>query len=422
MLPSDWRTLEDWRRAARDPRAAAAELRRRINALPDVQRRAQWAWVKGSKALEHSFEAAAANKSPVSGAPFALKDLFTLAGTRTSAGANLPTRRAPLARHDGNMAEALARAGAICVGKTHLYEFAYGLTGENATYGDCVLPHHRSRTTGGSSSGSAAAVAWGIVPFSIGTDTGGSMRIPASFCGLHAVRLSPGDSLIRDAFPLAPSFDTAGWFATSAEDLHQVCVALLGPSPRLKRRATGVSFTFADWGLRARAEVAYATRRAGRTLAPAANREQAAALREVSAGSRDAYAILQSREAYAIHKAWLRLKPDCYTPEVRSRLERGQSHTPDQVEWALSHQKRVRAFFAECFKVSAFVVLPGAPFPALKKQECNLANRLRILDVTALASLAGLPVRTLPVPLPSGLHAGLQVVVPDTRSLLALPF
>src|SRR5690606_29674308 len=113
-------------------------------------------------------------------------------------------------------------------GKTHLHEFAYGITGANPHYGDCEHPLFPGRTTGGSSSGSAAAVAAGIVPLAIGTDTGGSIRVPAAFCGLFGFRLAPGDTFIADAFPLARRFDTAGWFTANPEDMRLALSALVG--------------------------------------------------------------------------------------------------------------------------------------------------------------------------------------------------
>ncbi len=112
--------------------------------------------------------------------------------------------------------------------KSQLVEFASGLTGENPHYGDCPHPQFPNRLSGGSSSGSAALVAAGVVPFSIGTDTGGSVRVPAAFCGLYGFRLTPRDVFIADAFPLAPTMDTAGWFTANAPDMLTSWQALAG--------------------------------------------------------------------------------------------------------------------------------------------------------------------------------------------------
>ena len=110
-----------------------------------------------------------------------------------------------------------------------LFEFAWGLTGENAHFGDCEHPRFPGRTSGGSSSGSAEAVAAEIVPLAIGTDTGGSIRVPAAFCGIFGYRGVPGEPWITDAVQLAPSFDTAGWFTRSGADMmRQLIEALVG--------------------------------------------------------------------------------------------------------------------------------------------------------------------------------------------------
>ena len=123
-------------------------------------------------------------RAPLRGVPYFLKDLFDLAGTKTRAGARFLSEVRPLPAQDAAIVQAFRRCGAACAGKTHLHEFAFGLTGENPHYGDCTHPRFPGRTTGGSSSGSAAAVAAGIVPLATGTDTGGSIRVPAAFNGI----------------------------------------------------------------------------------------------------------------------------------------------------------------------------------------------------------------------------------------------
>ena len=149
-------------------------------------------------------------------------------GLPTFAGSSFLPEVRPSPAADSQIVRDLRAAGAVLAGKTHLFEFAWGLTGENAHYGDCEHPGFPGRTSGGSSSGSAAAVAADIVPFAIGTDTGGSIRVPAAFCGIFGYRGAPHDALISDAFPLAPSFDTAGWFTRSASDMRAAMAALVG--------------------------------------------------------------------------------------------------------------------------------------------------------------------------------------------------
>ena len=221
--------------------------------LSSSQRRAALAVVADELELAEAFASSRAG-TPLRGVPYLLKDLFDVAGLPTFAGSLFLPEVRPKPESDSRIVKSLAAAGAVIAGKTQLFEFAWGLTGENAHYGDCEHPHFPGRTTGGSSSGSALAVAADIVPFAVGTDTGGSIRVPAAFCGIFGYRGTPGDALISDAVPLSPRFDTAGWFTRSAADMRSVMDALVGPprrapppaaatsrcptlSPRLPRRA-----------------------------------------------------------------------------------------------------------------------------------------------------------------------------------------
>ncbi|WP_404423232.1 amidase family protein [Nibricoccus sp. IMCC34717] len=418
MRPRSWKSVSDWNAADATPGARADELLRRAHALPRAQQRAVWAWQPDARRLAAWFERQASSRAPLAGVPYALKDLFALVGTRTRAGAALPDRLAPVATEDAALVKALASAGAVCAGKTHLHEFAYGLTGENATYGDCTVPGYRARTSGGSSSGSAVAVAAGIVPFALGTDTGGSMRVPAAFCGLHSLRLTPAHTFIRDAFPLSPSFDTPGWFAKTRAELDLVTTALLGkPRRAATRQPRGVFLDFTALGQPARDDVRAAFGRFARAQAAPADVEIARSFREVCRGATDAYATLNSREAFLFHEPWLRLRPSFYSPEVKARIARGAKWTETDLASAESRRTAISDWFRAFFRTHDFLLLPATPFPALQKSECTLRNRLRLLDLMTPASLAGLPVRTEPIRLPSGLHTAAQIITKDLTTV-----
>ncbi|MBC8010257.1 MAG: amidase, partial [Burkholderiales bacterium] len=266
-------TFSDWQSLAAE--AAARLVHQRVAALSSAQQRAALAWLApeprlaaelarsraqgagskepelrspGSTALAGS--TLPAPRSTLQGIPFAAKDLFDAAGLPTFAGsAFLPEVRAghiaspdfpvPVSPIDGAFIRDVRAAGGALAAKAHMHEFAYGITGENPHYGDCEIPGHPGRTTGGSSSGSAFLVKAGVVPLALGTDTGGSIRVPSAFCGLYGFRMTPHHPWIADGFPLAESFDTPGFFTANASDLRTTLDALVPefvpsslPSPR----------------------------------------------------------------------------------------------------------------------------------------------------------------------------------------------
>lgn len=401
MTISDWQSL--------GPAAAAREVHRRAAALPAAQQRAVLASLLDEPALASAL--AAHRPGPLGGVPYLLKDLFDLAGQPTFAGSIFLPAVRPLPAHDSALVQSLRAAGATCAGKTHLHEFAYGITGENPHYGDCEHPQFPGRTSGGSSSGSAAAVAAGLVPFAIGTDTGGSVRVPAAFCGLYGLRLTPRDRFIADAFPLAPSFDTAGWFTAHADDLLRVTLALCG-SDALSREPRGAWLALPGLD----ADVATAFRSAAEKLCPVADATTTAALTQAFAAAPAIYGDIVAAEAWTTHRSWADTHRASYDPAVWPRLSRGATLDPAVVATARAGHAQVKAVWDAFFADHDFLVLPATPRAALTKADCTAANRQRLLALTTPASLAGRPVLTVPVPLPSGLTAGLQIVVRDVRS------
>jgi amidase/aspartyl-tRNA(Asn)/glutamyl-tRNA(Gln) amidotransferase subunit A len=402
-------TFADWQQLS--PSAAAQEFRRRSETLlPPAQRRAVFAYLPDPAALEATF-ASAPPDSPLRGVPYLLKDLFDVAGLPTFAGSTfLPEIRPNPARH-GAIVRDLQAAGAVFAGKVHLHEFAWGLTGENPHYGDCEHPHFPDRTSGGSSSGSAAAVAADVVPFAVGTDTGGSIRVPAAFCGVYGFRGVPHHPWIADAFPLAPSYDTAGFFTRTARDLRIVLEALLAPHrSETLLRGCYLALPGVD------AEVAAACAAAAAALAPPADPTTAHELSHHFAPAAELYGVLGGRESAALHAPWAERSRDRYDPAVRQRFTRARSLSSEQIAAAEAQAAGLRQAWIQFFATHDFLVLPAVPCPALTKAECTAENRARMLSLTAPVSLAGLPALCLPVPLPSGLSAGLQVVVNHVQS------
>jgi len=402
-------TIRDWQQL--DPAAAARELHARVHSrLSPAQQRAAIAVLRPEAELAADFAAQKSTAAPLAGVPYFTKDLFDVAALPTFAGSTF----LPEVRHadrDGAATRALREAGAVLAGKTHLHEFAYGITGENPHYGDCEHPHFPGRTTGGSSSGSAAVVAAGIVPLALGTDTGGSVRVPAAFCGLFGFRLQPGEPWIRDAFPLAPTFDTAGWFTATLEDMRLALDTFVGlrPSTQPPRGCY-----FEPPGLDP--DVSAACRAAAQRFAAPADSSTHAELTQGFAPALEAYHTTVAAEAWAAHESWADRYRDRYDPVVWQRLIRGRVLSKWQLEDAATARHAIHEVWTKFFLTHDFLVMPASPCPAPTKAECTQETRTRVITLTAPASIGALPVLTLPVPLSSGLTTGLQIIVNHPQS------
>jgi amidase/aspartyl-tRNA(Asn)/glutamyl-tRNA(Gln) amidotransferase subunit A len=394
------------------PFAAAREFETRLAALPAALRSAALAWRRPAA----EFEATLANGGgPLRGLPYLAKDLFDVAGAPTRAGSSFlaEVRATP---GDSALVRRVRELGAALAGKTHMVEFAAGLTGENRTYGDCPHPHFSDRLSGGSSSGSAALVAAGVVPFALGSDTGGSVRVPAAFCGLFGFRLTPGNEFIRDVFPLSQTCDTAGWFTAHASDLRTLNRALVGPPEKAERTPRGIFIRAAELNPLADPELDQHCATVAASFAepaPAALRDS---LLSTWSGAVDAYTTVVMHDAHRIHARWLEPFRERYEPGIWQRFVNAGKTTPEQLASAHAVVAAIRASFAALFRECDFLVLPCAPAPALTKAQCTPEMRRTILGFTSPASLAGLPALTVPVPLPSDLTGGLQVLAPRVNS------
>jgi aspartyl-tRNA(Asn)/glutamyl-tRNA(Gln) amidotransferase subunit A len=402
----EWQQLE--------PAAAARIVHERIRErLPLPQQRAAIAWLPSESELARQFEAVPGGSrgQSLGGVPYFAKDLYDAAGLPTFAGSTFLPEVRPTPARDGALVAALRAAGAVLAGKTHLHEFAYGVTGENAHYGDVEHPGFPGRTTGGSSSGSAALVAAGVAPLALGTDTGGSVRLPAAFCGLFGFRLTPHDPFIRDAFALAPTLDTAGWFTASAADMRATN-AVLVPARTSGQQPRGCSLELPGLD----PDVANAFRAGAERFGPPADPDFAAELQHRFSPALEIYNTLVAHEAWQVHQSWAERFRERYSPVVWQRLTRVHALATEQIQAAERGRAEIRGSWEKFFEEYDFLVLPGSPAPAFTKAECTLDNRNRILVLTAPASLGGLPVLTIPLPLPSGLTTGLQIVVKEPAS------
>ncbi len=436
------------------PSQAAREVHGRLAALPSPLRNAALAWVKPERELAVELSVGGALRPdsdspdgipsghkappaahPLHGIPYLLKDLFDLAGVPTRAGSTFLDKVRPTPTHDSRIVTELTQLGAVCAGKTHLVEFASGLTGENPHYGDCPHPRWPDRLSGGSSSGSAALVAAGVVPLSIGTDTGGSVRVPAAWCGLYGFRLKPGDELIRDAVPLAPTMDTAGWFTANAADMlatwraiacraaagrQAIPISQSGPAtsagPTSKTTPRGCYLNARRLVPGMTAEVATACDYAAASLTAHADPDAEAALILSWHHAVETYVTIGMSEAHAVHRDWLAPYHEHYDPVIWRRFTDAGHFAASDIAGARQRMEEIRSVWRDFFRAYDFLVLPAVPCAAPTKAEATPELRRNILTLAAPASLGGLPVLSLPVPLPSGLTAGLQVVLPSVDS------
>lgn len=350
------------------------------------------------------------------GIPYGLKDLFDYKGVPTHSSSALPFLLDRPVSADSELVLRLRELGAVCAAKTQMNEFAYGLSGENSHYGNCPHPTLSGCLSGGSSSGSAHMVAAGYLPLAFGTDTGGSIRLPAAWCGLYGVRWVP-DYFMRGGFPLAPSFDTMGWFNRSAADMTFMLKAWFEASAASPLKSiSGTAFlpqTMVD------AETLDAS---SKYLAKMELAELPAdsGLLQLLPACQQAFNVLQSREAYCIHKEWLQSHTSVYDPAVKMRIERGMAWTTGEIDSALETSDVIKKWFSDYFKEHDYLVMPVCPGPAIPPDAATSDLREKTLQLTTPASLAGLPALTVPVWLDAKRSVGLQFIFKEVGAAVPL--
>jgi amidase len=349
---------------------------------------------------------------PLAGLTFAVKDLFDIAGAATGAGSPEWRRTHGVPASNAPVVDMLLKAGARLVGKTHTDEMAWSLNGENFHYGTPINPAAPGRVPGGSSSGSAAAVAGNLVDFAIGSDTGGSVRLPASYCGVVGMRTTHGRIPISGAVPLAPSYDTVGWFARDPALFSRVGAVLLGDRPPLiaKPRLLIADDLFAAAGEAVKESLRSSVRRVAQSFDHVEHIELAEG--ELSAW-RNAFRLIQSSEAWAAHGAWVEAVKPAFGPGVRERFKAASMLNPDEVAAAKALRVFIRQRMEEAIGAGGIVLLPTAPgiAPLIGTPEPELdAFRARALELLSPAGHAGLPQLSLPLALLDGCPIGLSLM------------
>ncbi len=361
---------------------------------------------------------ASAATGPLSGLTLAVKDLYDVAGYPTGAGHPLVRQQSTVKNASAPAVQALLDAGAAFMGKTHTDEFAYSMNGENAHYGTPINVRAPGRIPGGSSSGSAAAVSAGLVDIALGSDTGGSVRAPASYNGLIGLRPTFGRIDISGVFPLAHSFDTVGWFARDAETFARVGDVLLGPDkdgPALSRFIVGDDIHALLLGDLEEAAVRSASPRIAAHLEPAGAVMVAP---EGLAAWRMIFRTMQAYEAWQAHGDWIKKNNPHFGPGVSERFEWASHVAADEYAGAAARRAQVRERLTALLgddTVLAIPTTPGiAPLRGLAGEELD-SYRNRALSMLCSAGLAGLPQISLPLAEYLGCPLGVSLVAPHGR-------
>ena len=344
-----------------------------------------------------------ADEGTLAGTTMAVKDVFDVRGTVTGAGnPTFADDRPPASAH----AEAVARlvaAGASVIGKTITDELAYSLSGTNVHFGTPINVAAPDRIPGGSSAGSVAAVAAGLCDLGLGTDTGGSIRVPASYCGVIGWRPTHGAVSARGVVPLAPSFDTVGLLARDIDHLRRAADVLLEPT----------SNPVAVAGAQPVTELLALATPAGRASVVATiatwGAERPVTLDVDLTLAVDTFRTLQGAEAWARHGAWISRVHPAMGPGITERFAIASRVTPAQVDDAAAARASIRQLVERATGGGRVLLGPAAPGAAPRLHDDatdRAAIRTATLQLTCLAGLAGAPVVVLPVASDGGLPLG----------------
>jgi aspartyl-tRNA(Asn)/glutamyl-tRNA(Gln) amidotransferase subunit A len=354
-----------------------------------------------------SIVAAGADPGPLAGVPYAVKDLFNVAGLSTTAGSALYAD-APPAQHDAGAVRRLHEAGAVLVATLNMDAFAYGFATINAHYGATKNPHDPARLAGGSSGGSAAAVAAGLVPFALGSDTNGSIRVPASLTGLYGLKPSHGAASMEGVFPLAQSFDDIGPFTASLVDMRLVW-GVLANAAGADNRAPRLA-------------------RLGGRFRENADPDQLAAIDRIAskapiielpdvARARSAASLITAFEGGALHRAALARDAMAFDPQVRDRLLAGALLPAALYERAQAFRAEFVERVLEAIRGYDILLAPAAPCvaPPIADPVITIDGEPRPARTdlgihTQPISFAGLPSLAVPLLRPGQLPLGLQLI------------
>ena len=356
-----------------------------------------------------------AASGPLTGLRFAAKDIFDIEGHRTGFGNPTWLETHGPAATTASAVRALLGAGADLAGKTLTDELAYSLTGENRHYGTPLNPAAPDRVPGGSSSGSASAVAAGLVDFALGTDCGGSVRLPASYCGILGIRPTLGRIPMDGVAPFSASFDVIGWFAREAARLASVGRVLFGsaesPDPPRRLVIADDAFELVDEKVRD-------------ALEPAVERaaERVGATRRVQVSPTSlpdwfgSFRVIQASEIWANHGAWITAAEPSFGRGVRERMTWASRVEPAEVRRARERHTEIRARLDDLLGGDEVLCLPSSPRAAPPRNtptdDLEVRFRHQAMCLLCISGLGGLPQVSLPLATLDGLPLGLSLIAP----------
>lgn len=362
---------------------------------------------------------------PLKGKTFAIKDNIHFVGYPTGAGNPDWLKTHAIDTETAPIVDLLLSSGATLVGKTHMDELAWSLMGKNAQYGIPININAPGRLPGGSSSGSASAVAGKAADFSIGTDTGGSVRVPASFSGLFGIRPTHGRITLDGVVPLAPSFDTIGWFSRDAATFEAVGQVLLGnqtaPQPKKILIADDIWNASGD-------QVSSAVQDGLITL----QKKLKVPVEHIQLGQDDdlkqwgkAFSTIQSSEIWRELGSWVEQYQPQFGPGINDRFKNAKQIMPQQVEQSKLLRSQVTNKLSNILADNTIIIYPTVPgiAPKIETSESDLNTfRGKMLEMLCPAGFAGLPQVTLPVGILDNCPIGLSIVGAQNKDsqLLAL--
>ena len=356
-------------------------------------------------------------RPPLWGIPVSAKDCFDLAGAPTSCGTRFYRDLNGIAELDSWIVEKLRASGAVITGKTHLHPLAYGITGENPDFGDCVQPGNPGALTGGSSSGAAASVLEGSAMAAIGTDTGGSIRVPAALCGLAGYRASMGRGGWRGGAHLAPSFDTLGWLFRHLED-GPLLGSIFGSTDATGLKPpTKFAVIHHDFLHDCEPQVVASLRQCQEELEALG---LAATPIHVDwwSDSMEIFAPIQASEAARIHQGNFA----AFEASIRQRLEWGASLSNTAIAELKQRHANFRDRMNALLDQHELLLLPAAPVTRLAAGADHSQTRSRLLRYTTPVSLSGMPAVTIPFAQNGQPAGGMQLAAArqDDARLLAI--